>query len=154
MTTSNRFKFSPVAIAAGYRSGLEKVIADRLAVLKVNFRYEEDTFCYTKPARISKYTPDFVLPNGIIIESKGQFKTADRQKHVLIKAQHPLLEIRFVFSNPNQRISKTSKTTYAMWCDTNGFLYAKRMIPQEWIDAGKSLAWLHAIQVNRWEKNK
>ena len=35
------------------------------------------------------YTPDFVLPNGIIIETKGRFTVADRRKHLLIKKQHP-----------------------------------------------------------------
>ena len=145
----NRFRCSPLAIAAGYRSGLEVQIADDLEAKKVAFKYEEDTFTYTKPERISRYTPDFVLPNGIIIESKGQFKTADRQKHILIKKEHPDLEIRFVFNNPKSRISKTSKTTYAMWCEKHGFLYAKNLIPESWISAGTSLVWLHAIDSKR-----
>lgn len=152
--TSKFQKFSQVAIDAGFRSGLEHLISEELAFQQVDYRYEEDTFTYFKPSRVSKYTPDFVLPNGIIIESKGRFKTADRQKHILIKKQHPHLEIRFVFSDPKHRISKTSKTTYAMWCDKHGFLYAKQLIPQEWIDTTASLVWLHAIQVNRWSKNK
>lgn len=88
---------------------------------------------YTKPARIAKYTPDFILPNGIVVETKGRFLTDDRQKHILIKQQYPKLDLRFVFSNPNTRISKQSKTTYAMWCDTHGFLYASKVIPQEWL---------------------
>ncbi len=64
-----------------------------------------------------------------MVETKGRFLTADRQKHILIKDQHPALDIRFVFSNPNTRISKQSKTTYAMWCETHGFLYAPKTIP-------------------------
>ena len=40
---------------------------------------------YEKPATKHKYTPDFVLPNGIIIEAKGIFEREDRQKHLLIK---------------------------------------------------------------------
>ncbi|MBZ5882545.1 endonuclease I, partial [Escherichia coli] len=58
----------------------------------------------------------------------------DRQKHLLINAQHPELDIRFVFSNPKARISKTSQTTYADWCERHGFKYAAKVIPQEWID--------------------
>tara|TARA_R110002095_G_scaffold124022_1_gene107773 strand:+ start:107 stop:295 length:189 start_codon:yes stop_codon:yes gene_type:complete len=58
----------------------------------------------------------------------------DRQKHILIRKQRPDLDIRFVFDNPNARISKTSKTTYAAWCEKNGFLYARKTIPREWID--------------------
>lgn len=95
--------------------------------------YESITISYTKPAKPSRYKPDFVLPNGIIIESKGRFLTADRQKHKLIKEQHPTLDIRFVFSNSKTRISKQSKTTYAAWCETNHFKYADKYIPAEWL---------------------
>ena len=42
------------------------------------------------------YTPDFVLPNGIIIESKGRFVAADRRKHVEIKKQHPKLDLSLI----------------------------------------------------------
>jgi hypothetical protein len=99
----------------------------------IDAQYEPFKIHYLRPAKPSKYTPDFVLPNGVIIETKGRFVTSDRQKHLLIREQHPELDIRFVFSNPYQRISKQSKTTYAMWCEKNGFLYAKQAIPQEWL---------------------
>lgn len=122
------------SLEEGYRSGLEEVTAEDLRQRGVSFRYEEVVISYEKPARKAKYTPDFVLPNGIIIETKGRFVTADRQKHILVKAQHPELDIRFVFSNPRQRISKTSSTTYAMWCEKHGFAYASKAIPQDWID--------------------
>ena len=121
-------------VKEGYRSGLEEKIADQLRKLGIDPRYEEETIEYLKPARKSKYTPDFILPNGIIIESKGRFSTADRQKHLLIKQQHPELDIRFVFSNSKSRISKQSATTYAMWCQKNYFLYADKFIPLSWIE--------------------
>lgn len=84
--------------------------------------------------RIKKYHPDFRLANGIYIESKGWFKTADRTKHLCIKHQHPELDIRFVFSNPNTKIGKKSKTSYADWCQKNGFKYAHGTVPKEWLD--------------------
>ena len=80
-----------------------------------------------------KYTPDFTLPNGIIVETKGRFTTYDRKKHLLIQKQHPDLDIRFVFSNPNSKLYKGSKSTYASWCEKNNFIYAKKLIPKEWI---------------------
>lgn len=119
----------------GYRSGLEASIARQIETMTGSpARYEskESVVSYLKPQRIAKYTPDFVLPNGIIVETKGRFVTADRQKHLLIKEQHPLLDIRFVFNNPSTRISKLSQTTYAMWCEKHGFLYAKLAIPAAW----------------------
>jgi len=123
----------------GFRSGLEERVAEQLKTAGVPFRYEhpDDKIKYEKPAKISRYSPDFVLPNGIIVETKGRFVTADRQKHLLIKNQHPHYDIRFVFSNPNQRISKKSATTYAMWCEKNKFLYHKATIPDEWLEETK-----------------
>lgn len=95
--------------------------------------YESTTIRYEKPAKSSRYTPDFVLPNKIIIESKGRFLTADRQKHLLIKQQHPQLDIRFVFQRSANPIAKGSKTTYAAWCLKHGFLFADKRIPEEWL---------------------
>nr|WP_250808747.1 endodeoxyribonuclease [Neorhizobium tomejilense] len=123
-----------VGLREGFRSGLEDKVGDQLRALGIEPRYEETIIPYVKPERKAKYTPDFQLPNGIFIETKGRFVTEDRQKHLLIKAQHPELDIRFVFSNPKARISKTSKTTYADWCLKHGFLFAAKTIPQEWID--------------------
>lgn len=58
---------------------------------------------------------------------------ADRKKHLLVKIQHPDLDIRFVFSNPNAKLRKGSPTTYADWCKKNGFLYAGKTVPLEWV---------------------
>ena len=58
---------------------------------------------------------------------------ADRKKHLLIKEQHPELDIRFVFSSSKAKLSKGSKTTYALWCTKNGFKFADRLIPRAWL---------------------
>jgi len=121
------------AIRAGYRSGLEESISEQLKSLGNDFGYEAVKIPYYTPAMPRKYTPDFVLANGIIIESKGLFTAEDRKKHELVKAQNPSLDIRFVFSNSRQRITKLSKTTYGMWASARGFLYADKLIPLEWI---------------------
>ncbi|WP_018868299.1 MULTISPECIES: endodeoxyribonuclease [unclassified Thioalkalivibrio] len=145
----NKFRRNP-GYAHGFRSGLEEKVAKELAALGVTIHYESETISYTKPARNSKYTPDFPLPNGIIVETKGRFVVEDRQKHILIKEQHPDLDIRFVFSNSNTKISKNSKTSYAMWCEKHGFIYADKSIPQEWINAPvcqKRLAALESARV-------
>lgn len=123
----------PRGIVEGYRSGLEEKLAAQLSQAGVEVAYESMTIPYEKPASKHRYTPDFPLPNGIIIESKGRFVTADRAKHLLIKKQHPQLDIRFVFSSSKSRISKTSNTTYAAWCEKYGFKYADKLIPEEWL---------------------
>lgn len=116
----------------GYRSGLEDRISQQLKSLSVPVKYEEFKIKY-EVNEVRTYTPDFELPNGIIIESKGRLVAADRKKHLLIKKQHPDLDIRFVFSNSRAKINKGSKTTYGMWCDKHRFLYADKLIPEEWI---------------------
>ena len=119
--------------ARGFRSGLEGKIADQLRAAKIDPQYETLKIRYEKPATQHTYTPDFPLPNGIIIETKGYFEPDDRSKHLLIKQQLPHLDIRFVFSRSASPIRKGSKTTYAMWCEKHGFLYADRMIPEAWL---------------------
>ena len=128
-------KYKRITPTSKFRSGLEERIAKQLEDLGVSYNYETLTIQYTKPEERGRYTPDFQLPNGIIIEGKGQFVTSDRKKHKLIKAEFGnKYDIRFVFSNPKARIGKKSKTTYADWCNKFGFKYAAKDIPQEWID--------------------
>ena len=121
----------------GYRSGLEEAVADQLRQLGISVDYENLKIKFIQPSKVRTYTPDFVLPNGIIIETKGRFTSADRQKHLLVQDQFPELDIRFVFSNPNQKINKTSKTSYALWCEKHGFIYAKESIPVAWLKERK-----------------
>lgn len=122
----------------GFRSGLEESVAKQLSAAGLDVRYEhpDDRIHYIVPEKTSRYTPDFVLTKSdgtpLIIETKGRFLTADRQKHLLIKKQHNH-DIRFVFSNSRQKIGKGSKTTYAMWCDHHGFLYADKFVPAAWL---------------------
>jgi len=83
-----------------YRSGLEKEVAAYLRDKQHRVRYEVLKIEW-EDLRYRTYTPDFVLDNGIIIETKGIFDSEDRRKHLAIKEQHPELDIRFVFSNSN-----------------------------------------------------
>lgn len=126
-----------IGVLHGFRSGLEEKVAEQLKELDIDFGYEtkDSIINYEKPVTKHRYTPDFNFgkQSTIIIETKGRFLTADRQKHLLIKKQHPELDIRFVFSNSKSRISKSSKTTYAAWCEKHGFKYADKLIPKDWI---------------------
>ena len=117
----------------GYRSGLEDKVAKQLELQGVKVEYETTKIKYVVPESLHTYTADFILPNGIIIETKGRFVVADRKKHLLIQQQYPNLDIRFVFSNSKTKISKGSKTSYADWCNKNNFKYADKEIPEQWI---------------------
>ena len=135
-TISRRKPFTAkqAGLKHGFRSGLEETIAEQLDKLGIEYKYEQVQLEYIRPASKHVYTPDFVLPNGIIVETKGRFLAPDRQKHMLVRKHNPELDIRFVFSNSKARISKVSRTTYAQWCEKNKFKYADKVIPQEWLD--------------------
>ena len=89
-----------------------------------------DTIPFVEPRT---YKPDVVLPNDIIVEVKGYFTPEDRTKHLLIQQARPDLDVRFVFQNPNNKLRRGSKTTYAAWCEQHGFKYAAKVIPPEWL---------------------
>ena len=115
-----------------YRSKFEIKVAADLGKRKVAFEYEIVSFDYVP--KIRNYTPDFYLPESkIYIETKGRLTTNDRVKHLLIKDQWVDLDIRFVFVNAGNKISRTSKTTYADWCDRHKFLWAEGLVPMEWL---------------------
>lgn len=124
------------AIQAGYRSGLEEVTAEYLSKKCVAFTYEKEKIKWLD-MKYRTYTPDFVLENGIIIETKGRFVSNDRRKHKEVRKQHPDLDIRFVFSNSKQKLYKGAKSSYGDWCDKNGFKYADKVIPEEWLKETK-----------------
>ena len=122
-----------IAKKHGFRSGFEMEVFSDLKSKNVKFQYESIKLEYEVPSRKSKYTPDFILDNGIIIESKGRLLSADRKKMLLVKEQHPDLDIRFLFQNAGIKLNKNSKTTYADWCEKHGFKYAEKTIPKSWI---------------------
>jgi hypothetical protein len=115
-----------------YRSRLEERLARWMEVNELSFEYENLKLDYTIKA---VYTPDFILPNGVILEAKGYLKPEDRRKMLAVKKQHPDLDIRFVFQAPYNTLSKDSKTTYSEWAEKNGFPWALyTSIPLEWFD--------------------
>ena len=124
------------AIQAGYRSGLEEATGINLTEREVSFEYEKMKIKWLD-SKERTYTPDFVLENGIIIETKGRFVSADRRKHKEIKDQYPDLDIRFVFSNSRAKLYKGAKSSYGEWCDKNGFMYSDKVIPEEWTEEKK-----------------
>lgn len=117
----------------GFRSGLEAANSRHLAALGAPVLFETFKVKYVVPETMRNYTPDFLLPNGIIVETKGIFDAADRAKHVLVKAEYPELDIRFVFTRSKAPIYKGSPTTLGMWATANGFKWAEKLIPEAWL---------------------
>ena len=124
------------------RSKYEDTLTANLDKNSKEYHYEEFFLEYTSK---HKYTPDFVLPNGIIVEAKGceGFKKGEfyigsldseaRGKMLKVKRQYPELDIRFVF--PKDFKFKNLKTTKraSQWCKKNGFKYhIGNTIPESW----------------------
>jgi len=132
---------------ASYKSGLEDTVGKYLENKGIEFSYEPKwgKIHYTVPAKDRKYTPDFYIKTKsgktIIVETKGLWDAADREKHRLIKEQHPELDIRFVFTRSKAKLRKGSPTTYADICEGRGrgpfkgltWKYADKVVPDEWL---------------------
>jgi hypothetical protein len=115
-----------------YRSGLEKEVAAYLKTIQRKVRYEVLKIEW-EDLRYRTYTPDFILDNGIIIEVKGLFDSEDRHKHLEVRKQHPELDIRFIFSNAKDKLYNGAMSRYFEWCEKNDFMYANRVIPEDWL---------------------
>ncbi len=114
-----------------FRSKLEESVADLLEGLGVSYEYESKRLPYTIQ---HLYCPDFVLPNHVLLETKGYWDAADRRKILAVKKDNPYLDLRMVFQSPYNKISKKSKTTYAMWCEKHDIPWTSyHDIPLEWL---------------------
>ncbi len=114
-----------------YRSGFEARVAEN----------EPDALHEPSEPKLyyslrKRYIPDFVLPNGVIVETKGYFESKDRTKMLAVRKQNPGYDIRFLFQNCNVRLTKSPNSkTYADWADQHGFIWAHgTSIPKEWYD--------------------
>ena len=114
-----------------FRSGLEQQVAKLLEGLGISYKYESDKLGYTVE---HNYTPDFVLPNYVYLEAKGYWSPEDRRKILAVKRDNPGIDLRMIFQSPYNKISKSSKTTYAQWCDKHDIPWAAfHEVPLEWL---------------------
>lgn len=125
-----------------FRSGSEEKLSSLLTEAGYNYRHEPFYIEY-EVHEVRKYLPDFVLDNNIILEVKGRFLSVDRKKHIRLREKHPDIDVRFVFDNPNARLSKGAKSSYANWCEKNSFKYCGKK------DVNVLLGWVNELQKTR-----
>lgn len=131
------------------RSKFEMKLAVELDRLGVNYEYEKWQYEFftkvssgvcndclgTHVAQRRWYTPDFFLPNGIVIEAKGNLTASNRTILKAVRDAHDSLDLRLVFMADN-KINRNSVTRYSDWAEQFGFKYAVGEIPEEWINEG------------------
>ena len=120
-----------------FRSRFERSVSEDLDSRDVEYEYEKHRIQYVSTRT---YIPAFQLSNGIYIEVKGWFRPSDRSKHLKIQKQHPEIDIRFLFQNAQQKLSRQSNTTYIQWCERYGFKWAELVVPQGWLNEPKTRA--------------
>ena len=117
-----------------FRSKFEEMVYEDMSHREIKAEYEPFKIDYTIPESYKRYTPDFVLENGICIECKGWFPLKDRKKMIFVRSSHPTLDIRFIFMDADVKIRKGSKKTIGMWATDNEFMWARETIPQSWVN--------------------
>jgi len=105
------------------RSKLELKFEEIIKEFDVVYDYEVTKIPYTIPESNHNYTVDWTFINGLLVETKGYLSDhKERYKYVLLKQQHPDLDLRFVFDNPNKLCGGT-KMTHSKWAEKYGFKY-------------------------------
>ena len=118
---------------AAYKSGLEQKFQAATQALGYHLPYEKDRIKYVIPASKHTYTPDFTVTSNVYIETKGLWTGADRKKALLIKEQHPQINILYVLYR-DQKLSKKSNTTYLMWAEKNSLDACTFANKEHWIN--------------------
>ncbi len=146
----------PGRTAAGHLSKHEDRVVEQLTKEKLEHHYETIKIPYFVPESQHYYLTDvavgplianrkpIVLSEIVIgsitffLEVKGYpFTSHDRKKYILVRDQHPSIDLRFVFSDAHRTISKNAKATCAEWAEKNNFKWAHQTIPAEWIEEAR-----------------
>lgn len=120
-----------------FKSKFEGVVWKELRKYFPSVKYEPNKYAYIQPSIERKYIPDFKMANKVYIEAKGKLDLATRQKMIWFRDSNPDITIIFLFMNPDNKITKRSKTTYWMWAEKNGFLWLDHR--KDWINDYKKL---------------
>lgn len=130
-----------------FRSKFEWLIALDLYERKRSWEYEAVVLDYEKKVykgvcadcgggnvkSARKYTPDWLLPNGILVESKGNFTAPNRTLMLEVIEANPDRDIRMLFQQDNF-MTRKKVGRYSDWCNKKGIKYAIGRIPDEWFD--------------------
>tara|TARA_R110000868_G_scaffold346893_3_gene607995 strand:+ start:3395 stop:3793 length:399 start_codon:yes stop_codon:yes gene_type:complete len=106
-----------------FKSKLEEKSWAQLKKHFPSIKYEPHKYKYIQPEKERTYIPDFAMFHKVYIEAKGRLDLPTRQKMIWFRDSNPDITIIFLFQNPDNKITKKSKTTYAQWAEKEGFLW-------------------------------
>lgn len=120
-----------------FKSKLEEKVWASLIKVFPETKYEPTRLKFTQPAQDRTYTPDFKTDASkeIYLEAKGLLDLETRKKMLWFKEQNPEVRVIMLFQNASNKLHRGSKTTYAMWAESNNI---------EWLDFRKD--WLNAYK--------
>ena len=125
-----------IGLMPSFKSKLEEKVWATLKREYPSVKYEPNKFKFIQPEIERTYIPDFKTGrSNLFLEAKGKLDLETRKKMIWFRDSNPTIRIIFLFQNPDNKITKRSKTTYAMWATDNGF---------EWLDFRKD--WLNAYK--------
>ena len=119
----------PARRMAGPRNAFERRVDAEFKRLGAGARYESLQIPYNIDY---VYNPDWILPNGTVVEGKGRLTPDEKRKMIAVKRCNPHLKIVFVFYDAHKKISGT-KQTHAGWAEKNGFGWSHELPLEEWI---------------------
>lgn len=117
-----------------FRSGFEKKVYEESVERGYSLEHEpkNSLLRYNTP---STYLPDFRLPSGILVESKGYFDGRARAKMLRVRKQNSGADIRLVFQRANNKVGKSPNSLmYWQWAERHGFPWSEGYIPEEWFN--------------------
>lgn len=114
---------------AAVRNKFEQEMLEKVFKIDPKAKYELKKIPYTIE---SKYLPDVVLSNGVLVEFKGYFRAADQRKIKAIKDSGH--DIRMVFQDSTKLIRPRAKMNYGQWADKYGIPWSENEIPKEWVE--------------------
>ena len=66
------------------------------------------------------YTPDLVLPNGVVVEVKGKFDASKRNLMRQLVRCNPGVDLRFIFMRDNKFGQAKNRKRYSDWARAVG----------------------------------
>ena len=122
---------SDIKRVGAFRCQLEADVAASLKELGHEYGYEATKLDYVTH---HKYIADFTI-GDVLIEVKGFWPAEQRAKIRLLIKCNPGIKLFVALRNPNTKVNKNSRLTYADWCRRYSIPWCPIPIEKEFLEA-------------------